>query len=269
MTRPLLSPVTDGRAYKPLRTLQLTCCNALRRCKGLLKVVALLSCVAIVVMGSLYLVLSSAILTFFSSTHSTPPPSYFPNNNTTPDTPPPSSYPSLLDIAAASVLQSRRAGLQAALDARPITTQPTVASARHAPASRIATTASPAAPPTAAPRAAGPGRPPRPAGKPAKSRGKVSQPPPLPEQLTEDIRDAPRRQAAVRREFAHAWHGYERVSMAGLHDEVRPVSNESYDDWGGFGATLVDGLDTLMLMGFTDEVRTLLTFCPHDCHCCT
>ena len=38
------------------------------------------------------------------------------------------------------------------------------------------------------------------------------------------------------------------------HDELRPVTNATNDSWGGWGATLVDGLDTAILMGFTEEV---------------
>jgi hypothetical protein len=57
---------------------------------------------------------------------------------------------------------------------------------------------------------------------------------------------AMQRREAVRREFLHAWDGY--AHHAWGHDEVRPVSNATNDSWGGFAATLVDGLDTLMLI---------------------
>jgi hypothetical protein len=61
------------------------------------------------------------------------------------------------------------------------------------------------------------------------------------------------RMAAVRAEFLHAWSGYEQYAWG--HDELRPVTNGSSDTWGGFGATLIDGLDTLMLIDGIDSPR--------------
>jgi mannosyl-oligosaccharide alpha-1,2-mannosidase len=37
------------------------------------------------------------------------------------------------------------------------------------------------------------------------------------------------------------------------HDELKPISLEGDDNWGGIGCTLVDSLDTLWLMGLRDE----------------
>ncbi|MBI3447319.1 MAG: glycoside hydrolase family 47 protein [Acidobacteria bacterium] len=58
--------------------------------------------------------------------------------------------------------------------------------------------------------------------------------------------------AEVRKEFVRAWNGYERFARG--HDELRPVSR-SGRDW--YAHTLymtpVDALDTMMLMGLTDE----------------
>ena len=53
--------------------------------------------------------------------------------------------------------------------------------------------------------------------------------------------------------FMHAWTGYKRTAFG--HDEVRPVSDITNDSWGGFGITLIDALDTMMLMGLRDEVE--------------
>ena len=48
-----------------------------------------------------------------------------------------------------------------------------------------------------------------------------------------------------------SWDGYR--EYAWLHDELRPVSGTSRDPFAGWGATLVDALDTLWIMGLKDE----------------
>ena len=60
-----------------------------------------------------------------------------------------------------------------------------------------------------------------------------------------------RRQTAVRESFKHAWHGYKNLSMP--HDELKPISKGVGDPFNGWGATLVDSLDTLWIMGLHDE----------------
>lgn len=60
------------------------------------------------------------------------------------------------------------------------------------------------------------------------------------------------RRQQVRQAFLHAWSGYERYAWG--HDEIRPVTNATNDSWGGWGATLVDGLDSAMLMGLDEQV---------------
>ena len=56
----------------------------------------------------------------------------------------------------------------------------------------------------------------------------------------------------VRAEMLHAWKGYETYAWG--HDELKPVSGTAHD-W--YGASLlmtpVDALDTLLLMGLTEE----------------
>jgi ER degradation enhancer, mannosidase alpha-like 2 len=58
----------------------------------------------------------------------------------------------------------------------------------------------------------------------------------------------------VRDEMLHAWRGYEKYAWG--HDELKPVSRKPHD-W--HSATLlmtpVDALDTLVLMGLTDEAK--------------
>jgi hypothetical protein len=59
-----------------------------------------------------------------------------------------------------------------------------------------------------------------------------------------------RRKEAVRDAFKHAWSGY--VKYAWTHDEIRPVSNITNDSWGGWGVTMIDALDTIVLMDLQD-----------------
>ncbi|EXJ88920.1 mannosyl-oligosaccharide alpha-1,2-mannosidase [Capronia epimyces CBS 606.96] len=63
--------------------------------------------------------------------------------------------------------------------------------------------------------------------------------------------DRLRRQAAVRESFKHAWNGYKNHSLP--HDELKPISKGSADPFNGWGATLVDSLDSLWIMGLHDE----------------
>ena len=74
----------------------------------------------------------------------------------------------------------------------------------------------------------------------------------------------------VRRDFLHAWSGYKRYAWG--HDELKPLTH-SYRDWystptrasatrvgdpGGTSSllmTMVDALDTMILMGLTDEAN--------------
>ncbi|KAG0056482.1 hypothetical protein BGZ83_004740 [Gryganskiella cystojenkinii] len=55
----------------------------------------------------------------------------------------------------------------------------------------------------------------------------------------------------VRDGFQHAWRGYK--DNAWGHDEVYPTSGGARDTFNGWGATMVDSLDTLVIMGFNDE----------------
>lgn len=59
------------------------------------------------------------------------------------------------------------------------------------------------------------------------------------------------RLAAVKDAFVHAWQGYRK--QAWLHDEIRPLSGQAHDPFGGWGATLVDTLDTLWIMGMEKD----------------
>lgn len=59
------------------------------------------------------------------------------------------------------------------------------------------------------------------------------------------------RQEAVRNSCLHAWKGYKERAW-GL-DEVGPVDGTAINNYGGWGATLVDSLDTLWIMGLKAE----------------
>ncbi|KAA1129581.1 hypothetical protein PGTUg99_030524 [Puccinia graminis f. sp. tritici] len=59
------------------------------------------------------------------------------------------------------------------------------------------------------------------------------------------------RQGWVRRGFQHVWEGYK--ARAWAHDELKPVSGSFQNPFGGWGATLVDCLDTLLIMNLTLE----------------
>ena len=59
------------------------------------------------------------------------------------------------------------------------------------------------------------------------------------------------RQAAVKEAFVHSWEGYKK--HAWLKDEVAPVSGMWRSSFGGWGATLVDTMDTLWIMGLQKD----------------
>ncbi|KAF2130051.1 glycoside hydrolase family 47 protein [Dothidotthia symphoricarpi CBS 119687] len=63
----------------------------------------------------------------------------------------------------------------------------------------------------------------------------------------------------IRDVFKKSWNGYR--GQAWLHDELTPVSGGFKDPYAGWGATLVDSLDTLWIMGlkqeFEEAVRAL------------
>ncbi|KAH9951163.1 glycoside hydrolase [Amylocystis lapponica] len=60
----------------------------------------------------------------------------------------------------------------------------------------------------------------------------------------------------VKQAFLHAYHGYE--THAFPHDELRPLSNMSVDNFNGWGVSVIDSLDTMILMGLTDEFERAL-----------
>jgi mannosyl-oligosaccharide alpha-1,2-mannosidase len=59
------------------------------------------------------------------------------------------------------------------------------------------------------------------------------------------------RQATILDAFKHAWSGYSEHAMP--HDELTPVTGQFKNPFNGWGATLVDTLDTLWIMGLKEE----------------
>lgn len=60
----------------------------------------------------------------------------------------------------------------------------------------------------------------------------------------------------VKDAFLHAWRGYRNHAWG--RDTINPKSNTSSNDWFGWGITLVDSLDTLLLMGLEKEFEEAL-----------
>ncbi|KAH7401321.1 glycoside hydrolase [Pyrenochaeta sp. MPI-SDFR-AT-0127] len=65
------------------------------------------------------------------------------------------------------------------------------------------------------------------------------------------------RQEEVRKQFFKCWKNYR--SFAWMHDEIRPISGEVTDHFGGWAATLIDALDTLYIMGFEEEFSSAIS----------
>ncbi|PGH15122.1 hypothetical protein AJ79_02648 [Helicocarpus griseus UAMH5409] len=57
--------------------------------------------------------------------------------------------------------------------------------------------------------------------------------------------------AAIKESFNHSWVSYKAEAWG--HDELRPVYGGYRDPFSGWGASLVDGLDTLWMMGMEEE----------------
>ncbi|KAK4057558.1 hypothetical protein OIO90_001203 [Microbotryomycetes sp. JL221] len=72
------------------------------------------------------------------------------------------------------------------------------------------------------------------------------------DQLTNDeVLEQTRRRGWVKRAFLHAWEGYKEHAWG--HDEIRPVSKGWNNGYNGWGANIVDNLDTLLIMNLSHE----------------
>ncbi|KMU78017.1 alpha-mannosidase IC [Coccidioides immitis RMSCC 3703] len=69
------------------------------------------------------------------------------------------------------------------------------------------------------------------------------------DEKTKTLRE--QRRDAVKNAFLHSWKGYKERAWG--YDEVGPVKGNVRNTFGGWGATLVDSLDTLWIMGLKAE----------------
>ncbi|KAJ7069697.1 glycoside hydrolase family 47 protein [Mycena amicta] len=63
---------------------------------------------------------------------------------------------------------------------------------------------------------------------------------------------------AAEKLFTTSWNAYRQFAFG--HDELLPVSKGVGDDLGGWGATIVDALGTMLVMGLTDDFKDALNF---------
>ncbi|KAJ9162763.1 hypothetical protein P3X46_022512 [Hevea brasiliensis] len=61
------------------------------------------------------------------------------------------------------------------------------------------------------------------------------------------------RREKVKEAMLHAWTCYEKYAWG--HDELQPQTRNGVDSFGGLGATLIDSLDTLFIMGLHEEFQ--------------
>lgn len=66
-----------------------------------------------------------------------------------------------------------------------------------------------------------------------------------------DKADREAKLSVIRQAFEHAWSGYKKYAWG--KDELSPVSANYRNPFNGWGATLVDSLDTLWIMGYKKE----------------
>ncbi|XP_048227819.1 mannosyl-oligosaccharide 1,2-alpha-mannosidase MNS1 isoform X2 [Ricinus communis] len=61
------------------------------------------------------------------------------------------------------------------------------------------------------------------------------------------------RREKVKEAMVHAWSSYEKYAWG--HDELQPQTRNGIDSFGGLGATLIDSLDTLFIMGLHEQFQ--------------
>ena len=69
-------------------------------------------------------------------------------------------------------------------------------------------------------------------------------------------RELEKRRKAVKKVFKRSWKGYKR--HAWLQDELAPITGKFRNDFSGWAATLVDSLDSLIIMDMDDEFEEAL-----------
>ncbi|PON53193.1 Glycoside hydrolase [Parasponia andersonii] len=74
--------------------------------------------------------------------------------------------------------------------------------------------------------------------------------------IQKDVPDDPidiQRREKVKEAMLHAWNSYEKYAWG--QDELQPQSKSGVNSFGGLGATLVDSLDTLFIMGLNEQFQ--------------
>lgn len=56
---------------------------------------------------------------------------------------------------------------------------------------------------------------------------------------------------AVQKAMQHAWKGYKQFAWG--HDHLKPIS-KGYTEWMNCGLTIIDSLDTLLIMGMDEGI---------------
>lgn len=79
----------------------------------------------------------------------------------------------------------------------------------------------------------------------------------FPAENQEHLTDCKERLAAVRKTFERSWKAYRQ--NAWMEDELAPISGGAKNGFGGWGASLVDNLDNLWIMGLKDEFEHALS----------
>lgn len=78
----------------------------------------------------------------------------------------------------------------------------------------------------------------------------------FPEETRRERKARLKKRDAVKEAFLHSWNGYK--DYAWMRDEVKPRTGGYQDTFNGWGATLVDSLDALVIMGLDDELQLAL-----------
>ncbi|XP_009145514.2 mannosyl-oligosaccharide 1,2-alpha-mannosidase MNS2 [Brassica rapa] len=74
--------------------------------------------------------------------------------------------------------------------------------------------------------------------------------------LKDDVQEDPvdaQRMLRVKEAMIHAWSSYEKYAWG--QDELQPQTKDGVDSFGGLGATMIDALDTLYIMGLDEQFQ--------------
>ncbi|RGB32152.1 Glycoside Hydrolase Family 47 protein [Rhizophagus diaphanus] len=69
------------------------------------------------------------------------------------------------------------------------------------------------------------------------------------------------RRESIKQGFLHAWNGY--VKYAWGADEILPISNKPRNSYNGWGASIVDALDTMWIMDLKEEFKNATEHISH------